>query len=536
MEGRESKSSLTSQTEPRDNPHSRFSTPMQQHQSHEMVALKKAYADVILNTVKEAAGRVMVAERRALMFQQEHASSKEEALHMLMRLKQMMDAKTAEAEKASLEKQRKIDELEAQLNEAEDIITDLRAELKLVYLELEMARNNQVRPLSGQKSQNEKQAVTFQESAKPEISISSPHKELRCVTSCDVANKSLTMNVLDNKCCNAKQQTEQLRISNLEDSCGHDSDFASIITKSKEPELFRNGFTQRIHALEGNLLDEKLLKQDVHNQHYGKKLRIIAKDSNGQVAKYSALTEKMEIKKHIKHHKIPKRKIYSYFWSHFLSCKIHLNDNCKSSRVVCSLPSIKLSAISKWKRKRRRHPHLGMKSFAFRSCKPSFSLKQCPSVSDNKKCCEDEYDAKMKSVAPLTDVEPVLGTTGVTESVQAVNKFKLVEKAIEKDNELLNLEESAAQNLTGPSSDMKVEVFDVPSTNTDLEDAKAFEKNDRSASQVNDSRPLKYTFQRKRKKESLGNTDQNIDSEKRIVKRRLEDKQNGALEHQNLAS
>lgn len=59
----------------------------------EMVALKKAYADVILNTVKEAAGRVMVAERRALMFQQELASSKEEALHMLMRLKQMMDAK-----------------------------------------------------------------------------------------------------------------------------------------------------------------------------------------------------------------------------------------------------------------------------------------------------------------------------------------------------------------------------------------------------------------------------------------------------------
>ncbi|KAG4911575.1 hypothetical protein AAZX31_19G015700 [Glycine max] len=533
MEGRERKSSLTSQTEPLDYPHSRFFTPMQQQHSHEMVALKKAYADVILNTVKEAAGRVMVAERRALMFQQELASSKEEALHMLMRLKQMMDAKTAEAEKASLEQQRKIDELEAQLNEAEDIVTDLRAELKLVYLELETARNNQVQPLNGQ---NEKQVVTFQESAKPEISISSPHKELECVTSCDVANKSLTMNVLDNKCCNSKQQTEQLCIYNLEDSCGHNSDFASIITRSKEPELRRNGFTQRVRALEGNLLDEKLLKQDVHNQHYGKKLGIIAKDSNGQVAKYSALTEKMEIKKHVKHHKIPKRKIYSYYWSRFLSsCKIHLNDNCKSSKGVCFLPSIKLGAISKWKSKRRRHRHLGMKSFAFRSCKPSFFLKQCSSVCNNEKCCEDESGAKMKSLPPLTDVEPVHRTIGVTESIQAVNKFELVEKAIEKDSELLNLEENAAQNLTGPSSDMKVEGFDFPSTDTDLEDAKAFEKNDRSASQVNDSRPLKYTFQRKRKKESLGNADQNIDSEKRTVERRVEDKQNCAIELQNLA-
>ena len=110
-----------------------------------------------------------------------------------------------------------------------------------------------------------------------------------------------------------------------------------------------------------------------------------------------------------------------------------------------------------------------------------------------------------------------------------------MEKAIEKDSELLNLEENAAQNLTGPSSDMKVEGFDFPSTDTDLEDAKAFEKNDRSASQVNDSRPLKYTFQRKRKKESLGNADQNIDSEKRTVERRVEDKQTCAIELQNLA-
>ncbi|TKY50325.1 hypothetical protein E2542_SST27785 [Spatholobus suberectus] len=531
MEGGERKSSLTSQTEPLDNPHFRFSTPMQQHQSHEMVALKKAYADVILNTVKEAAGRVMASERRAVMFQQELASAKEEALHMLLRLKQTMDAKKAEAEMASLEQQRKIEVLEAQLNEAEDVITDLRAELKHLYLELEKSRNNQVQPLNGQ---NVKQVASFQESAKSETLVSSPNEELECVTSCGVMNNLVTVNVLDNKCCNSEKQTEQLCISNLEDYYGHDSDFASIITRSKEPELCRNGYTQRICALEGNLVDEKLLMQDVHNQHCGKKLGFIAKDSNGQVAKFSALTEKMEIKNHVKRHKIPKRKIFSYYRSRFLSsCKMHINGNCKSNKVVCSLPSIKHSAISKWKRKKRRHRHVvGLKFSAFRSCKPSFVLKQCSSVCDNGKCCEDEYGANTKPVPPLTDVEPVHGSTGVTESVQAVNKFEPVEKAIEKDNELLSLEGSAAENLTGPSSDMKVEVSDIPSTNTDLEDAKAFEENDGSSSQIDDSRLLKYTFQRKRKKESFGNADQNMDSEKSTVKRRVEDKQNGALEPQ----
>ncbi|XP_027359306.1 uncharacterized protein LOC113867975 [Abrus precatorius] len=397
---------------------------------------------------------------------------------------------------ASSKQQDKIEELEAQLNEAEDVITDLRAELKHVRLELDKTRNSKVHPLNGQ---TVKHVASFQESAKPETSGLSSNKELECMESFDVKNKLLAVNVLDDKCCNSKDQTEQLGISNLEDYYGHDSDFTSIIMRTKEAELCRNGFTQRIRALEGNLLDEKLLKQDVHNQHSGKTLGLIAKDSDGQVAKFSALTEKTEIKKCVKRHKIPKQKVFSHYRSFFHSCKMHVKENCKSNKGACSLlPSIKPSAISKWKRRNRRQRHLGMKSSVLRSCKLSFIL------------------------------------TGVTESVQAVIKFELVEKAIEKDNELLNLE-SAVQNLTGSGSNMKVEVIDVPSTNTDLEDIKAFEENDGSPGQVGDSRILKYTFQRKRKKESLGNTDQNIDSEKSTAKRRVEEKQNGASVPRNLA-
>ncbi|KAL6997243.1 hypothetical protein U1Q18_007366 [Sarracenia purpurea var. burkii] len=58
-----------------------------------LTALKKAYADIILNTAKEAAARIMVSERKALRFQQELNVTKEHAIQMLLRLKQMMDSK-----------------------------------------------------------------------------------------------------------------------------------------------------------------------------------------------------------------------------------------------------------------------------------------------------------------------------------------------------------------------------------------------------------------------------------------------------------
>lgn len=56
------------------------------------MALKKAYAEVILNTAKEAAARVIASERRALRFQHDLNATKEESLRMLMRLRQMIDS------------------------------------------------------------------------------------------------------------------------------------------------------------------------------------------------------------------------------------------------------------------------------------------------------------------------------------------------------------------------------------------------------------------------------------------------------------
>nr|GFC49867.1 hypothetical protein [Tanacetum cinerariifolium] len=61
--------------------------------SKKMEALKKAYAEMILNTAKEAAAQTMASERKALRLQNELSNTKDEALRMLFRLKNMLDVK-----------------------------------------------------------------------------------------------------------------------------------------------------------------------------------------------------------------------------------------------------------------------------------------------------------------------------------------------------------------------------------------------------------------------------------------------------------
>ncbi|MFS8032934.1 hypothetical protein Hanom_Chr17g01563541 [Helianthus anomalus] len=58
-----------------------------------LMALKKAYTDIILNTEKKAAQRIMVSERKAVRLEYELKVAKEDAVQMLMRVKQMMDCK-----------------------------------------------------------------------------------------------------------------------------------------------------------------------------------------------------------------------------------------------------------------------------------------------------------------------------------------------------------------------------------------------------------------------------------------------------------
>ncbi|XP_023730195.1 uncharacterized protein LOC111877925 isoform X1 [Lactuca sativa] len=180
-----------------------------------LTALKKAYADIILNTAKEAAARIMVSERKALRFEYELKNAKEDALQMLLRLKQMMDSKANEAAVASCTQQKKIEELEAQLQEAEDIVKDLREELRAVEAELErFPRSKQV-----------KHHVQVDNASIPEPPVTEVQP-------------------------NSKSQRLYNSLFPLKKSLISNRDLPSIILRSKETELYRNGCTQRIRACE----------------------------------------------------------------------------------------------------------------------------------------------------------------------------------------------------------------------------------------------------------------------------------------------
>ncbi|KAJ0436855.1 hypothetical protein HanRHA438_Chr16g0742681 [Helianthus annuus] len=189
-----------------------------------LMALKKAYADIILNTEKEAAQRIMVSERKAVRLEYELKVAKEDAVQMLMRVKQMMDCKISEAAVASCTREKKIEELEAQLQEAEDIVKDLREELRTVESEVErFSKIKDVKHTVQVANAPTHEPVTYRPlEVQPNSYIDQTNKNQRFFSSLFPLKKSL----IDN------------------------GDLPSIISRSKETELFRNGCTQRIRACE----------------------------------------------------------------------------------------------------------------------------------------------------------------------------------------------------------------------------------------------------------------------------------------------
>ncbi|GER27107.1 60S ribosomal protein L4-B [Striga asiatica] len=181
-----------------------------------LAGLKKAYADVILSISKEAAARVMASEKKSVMYQHELKVAKDEGLRMMLRLKQMMDYQIYQSQATLLNQQKKIDELEAQLQEAEDIVSDLRAELRQAQAEVEREK----------KPKNEYHVNglvhTYPNEKNPIINNLYPYQS----------------------------------VDYLPPNASSQIDLPSIILRSKEPGLYRkNGCTQRIRACDRNLLE-----------------------------------------------------------------------------------------------------------------------------------------------------------------------------------------------------------------------------------------------------------------------------------------
>ncbi|KAL2898352.1 hypothetical protein RDABS01_040134 [Bienertia sinuspersici] len=215
-------------------------------------AVMKAYAEIILNTSKEAAARVMVAERKARCFEQQLVSLKEESLSMLLRLKEHFNSMITEAEDRSLKQQMKIEELEAQLGEAEGITVDLRGELKQLQEQLEIMKHKQSKPL------NEHILVRNEPVQERVSQDNTPNASDSKFPLVDYEKKVGPLHPTAQSNVRTVHNTNLSVKPHLYQTQSPNDDFTSIIMQNRETNLCRNGCTQRIRALDGNLTNVRL--------------------------------------------------------------------------------------------------------------------------------------------------------------------------------------------------------------------------------------------------------------------------------------
>ncbi|XP_048443490.1 uncharacterized protein LOC125467968 [Pyrus x bretschneideri] len=475
-------------------------------ESEKLTALKKAYAEIILNTAKEAAARIVVSERKALRFQRELFTAKDEAFRMLLRLKQMLDSKAGEAKMMSLSQQEKIDELEAQLQEAEDIVKELREELSEVQAQLEKARSNPRQP----DGQNLESDTAARGSITSQLNL-----QLDAIATQET--NSISNGTYERKGCYGGNDS-------LKDNYYvQNPDFASLVMRSKDPELYRNGCTQRIRAFERNLLDEKFSLSGLVDD--GKNVTLIGGDDE-QLCKTPKIngdnTNGVE--------------------ENLEELKVMQADGCH----------IQAPAFTSFQKKRRRaarfrrskapscryldpHQLMEMRQVSDLSCtRTSASSLNNSVLADNaSKKSEDEIQ-KVTSSISTSKILPDKTETSTQSECGNVTENDSVHKATNNDKTFI--EES---RLTGQEC-ICAESLKVLACKTDVEkdypldksDTKVSDLDDGTASQPENNKFLKYTFCRKRKKDTLSNPESKSLLDNDTLERNTGEEQNGSIEPQ----
>ncbi|KAF8111432.1 hypothetical protein N665_0076s0402 [Sinapis alba] len=231
--------------------------------SETLAALKRAYADTILNTTKEAAARVLSSEKKTRMYQQEIVTVRDEAISTLLRLKRMYDSKVKETEEMSLKQQQKIEELEAQLGEAEDIVGELRMELRALHDELKKVTNRQPAYLKADHMEAScPKNSDAAGSVVPEISSSQersgavvPVEQSGSVVANGITNPSLSR-INSIKRCSSKDNMDRCHYT-----------LPSILTKRREVE----GCTQMIHSVDKSMVngEDPMVSQNASQEDFG---------------------------------------------------------------------------------------------------------------------------------------------------------------------------------------------------------------------------------------------------------------------------
>ncbi|KAK4767750.1 hypothetical protein SAY87_002891 [Trapa incisa] len=509
-------------------------------ESEKIVALKKAYAEIILNTAKEAAARVMASERGALRSQQDLNAAKNEALLLLLRLKKMIDAKETDAEISAISQRRRIEELEAQLQETEDKILDLRTEFR--NMSDEMERNKNERLLFSGESVKEKSFDPKDEFLKDHpnnvepIVPYSPDSELETVEASAV-NRAFSPKIQDHKWSDANKQSRQADVSHLQNSFG-DSSLASIITGTAQSESYRNECTQRIHAFErqhGDIVSAKEKADDRCISEMGWQ-KSGASEENGEeltlsspTASYSTTRkgllqeEKKKSELQITHKRKPKfarsksssgmSNSYQLTRFHHSSFGVNHNNTGAGEAVPTKLSSMNSKQNMQKDsaglcKKQHSDPFMEGKALKGKSKRKVHGSIAC--------CCSNSVaEANIKGDIDCLDVskgetgislqcnDPLLLSLGTGGSSRRVIDMTSVVNKREFWNELWLVEKRGdATSVHGiPAIVLDTEETDVLDNNSDLKDA-VIAHGIEEPTKADDTRALKYTFQRKRKRGS----------------------------------
>ncbi|KAI3898464.1 hypothetical protein MKW92_034374 [Papaver armeniacum] len=436
-----------------------------------MEALKKAYADIILNTAKEAATRIMIAERKAIGFQQQVFSVKDDALNMLLRLKQMSDSKVAQIETESTNQRRRIKELEAQLNEAKAIERDLRVQLKGAQVELEKVKNKSMQPAS-------------------ELPVSP-----------GTSNAGMILENTGDNCCSIREDSTEPTAQVTRDSVelfDDNTDLASLIMRSKNPELYKNGCTQRIRAFEG-----KLKKRNVSNPGLADPIK-----EDGTVDGNCGVTAPKDENMGFNEKKLtrPNGQVNNF-----------LRRSCRKRRSKYSVIEV---ISNKYKKSREASSKIA------RCSNPNGMVKGLPKMIGER--------GKRKSKSPLFAVSSLTSTSIISSSEceDGTEKKPCEVPVAVKDRELTDAS-LVSRNVVEESS--RVSDCEQPmEAGVSLMGSNFNDAKKRELTKSTDDKLLKYTFTRKRKKESLTSPDKGASSVemKNTTKRRSGENQNSDPEPQ----
>ncbi|XP_038889751.1 uncharacterized protein LOC120079594 isoform X2 [Benincasa hispida] len=495
-----------------------------------------------------------------------------------------------EAEITSLCQRKRVEELEAQLHEAENVITDLRIQLKEAQNQLEKEKKDKMQPLEG-KILNK---ITFSSRSTLEPDSSSPSSsELQTVSS---NLKNTKMEQIAHAMYNSLPKSiEHSSVSQVDIVHSHDSDSTSTVVRIKEHRLFSKRCTQRIRSLERNFPDYSLpLGIDVKDSQVLEGKETLVRRRDKEERGLSTRTGKTDIRKNV-HGAVLKRSVKLHTLrrtSRFGkcktgSCRLQGNQLTKPHHPSCIIslcrphlkdgnvrfdkseyrPSLMADSgnVTQNSRLPEEHKIDNYKDASGNSnggqpkgnmkrgnlngqspdqpinpCDKSFVLSPCRTsinlVNDNRKSSEDhsnipKHQRKMKK---LTCLDPGLTSTGSyvdsTSVPPSVTASVKVNKSRVLENAANSKKDLMALSVKQESDEIMNLIFPSSRLNSEMNPNTKCEPicevTNYSPCQVDKKMFLRCTRQSKRKREAIGISDENISPGKSNAKRRLGEKLN----------